>query len=183
MPQAIDARAVANFLVKAGRSRGLSISNLKLQKLLFLCHAFYLVETGKPLVRGSFEAWQYGPVHRETYEAFKNFGANAITEEATKFDPVTGTRHALSVPSDQTALDVIGRVVQFYGAKSPAELVELTHAKNGPWDHTVNAAAKNANIALKISDGVIAERFKYLWFGDKPNYKDIEPNEDKPLVA
>jgi uncharacterized phage-associated protein len=178
-----DPRAVANLLLKEARSRGHRFSNLKLQKLLFLCHAFYLVDTGRPLVRGSFEAWQYGPVHREAYDAFKRFGAKPITEDAEKFDPVTGTRKPIALPADRAMLDAVQRVVQFYGGKSPGELVELTHAKDGPWDHVVSAATTSANIALKISDGVIAERFKYLWFGDKPNYKDKEPDEDVPLVA
>ena len=178
-----DPRAVANLLLREARSRGHHVSNLKLQKLLFLCHAFYLVDTGRPLVRGSFEAWQYGPVHREAYDAFKRFGAKPITEDAERFDPVTGTRKPIALPANRGVLDVIQRVAQFYGGKSPGELVELTHAKNGPWDHVASAATTSANIALKISDGVIAERFKYLWFGDKPNYKDKEPDEDAPLVA
>lgn len=178
-----DPRAIANLLLKEARSRDLGLSNLKLQKLLFLCHAFYLVETGRPLVRGSFEAWQYGPVHRETYDAFKRFGANAITQDADKFDPVTGTRKPLVVPMDRAALDVVRKVLRFYGDWTPGQLVELTHAKNGPWDHVVSAASTSANIALKIGDRVIAERFKYLWFGSKPNYEDKEPDEDQPLVA
>jgi uncharacterized phage-associated protein len=180
---ACDPRAVANLLLKEARSRGHHVSNLKLQKLLFLCHAFYLVDTGRPLVRGSFEAWQYGPVHREAYDAFKRFGAKPITEDADKFDPVTGTRKPLAALDDRSVFDVVQKVVQFYGAKSPGELVELTHAKNGPWDCVVSAATTNANIALKIADEVIEQRFKYLWFGDKPNYKDQEPYEDVPLVA
>jgi uncharacterized phage-associated protein len=178
-----DPRAIANLLLEEVRSRGYRVTNLKLQKLLFLCHAFYLVDTGAPLVRGSFEAWRYGPVHREAYDAFKRFGAKPITEDAEKFDPVTGTRRSVPLPADRAVSDVVQRVVQFYGAKSPGELVELTHAKNGPWDFVVASATTSANIALKISDGVIAERFKYLWFGDKPNFKDREPDEDTPLVA
>jgi uncharacterized phage-associated protein len=156
---------------------------LKLQKLLFLCHAFYLIDTGRPLVRGSFEAWQYGPVHREAYDAFKSFGAEQITEDAKKFDPVTGLRKSIPLPADRTLLDVVDRVVRFYGDMTPGELVKLTHAENGPWDHVVNAAKTTANMALKISDEVIAERFKYLWFGRQPTNKDTEPDEDAPLVA
>lgn len=159
------------------------MSNLKLQKLLFLCHAFHLVDTGRPLVRGSFEAWQYGPVHREAYDAFKRFRAKPITEEATGFDPLTGIHTELAQPTERVVLDVVQKVMGFYGSKSPRELVELTHAKDGPWDYVVSAAEKGANIALKISDGVIEERFKYLWFGSKPDLKDKEPNEDAPLVA
>jgi uncharacterized phage-associated protein len=178
-----DPRAIANLLLKEARLRGIKLSNLKLQKLLFLCHAFHLIQTGRPLVRGSFEAWQYGPVHREAYEAFKRFGPKAITEEADKFDPVTGTRKSIPLPCDRNSLDVVQKVIQFYGPKSAGELVELTHAKHGPWDYVVNEAKSNANLGLKISDEIIAERFKFLWFGSKPTLKDHEPNEDQPLVA
>jgi uncharacterized phage-associated protein len=177
-----DPRAIANLLLQEARSRGYEVSNLKLQKLLFLCHAFYLVDTGRPLVRGRFEAWQYGPVHREAYDAFKRFQATPITEDANKFDPVTGALKPLALPTDRLVLDVIRKVVEFYGGKSPGELVELTHAHDGPWDHVVTAAATNANIGLKISDEVIVKRFKYLWFGRQPKM-DIEPDEDFPLVA
>ncbi len=183
MTASCDPRAVANLLLKEARSRGHHISNLKLQKLLFLCHAFFLIDTGRPLVRGSFEAWQYGPVHREAYEAFKSFGAQPITDDAGKFDPVTGTRKPLALPADRDVLDVVHKVVEFYGSKSPSELVELTHAQGGPWDHVVAKAANSANLGLKISDDIIVQRFKYLWFGRHPKLKDIEPNEDAPLVA
>jgi uncharacterized phage-associated protein len=179
----VDPRAVANLLLKEARARDQHVSNLKLQKLLFLCHALYLVDTGRPLVRGSFEAWQYGPVHREVYDSFKAFRAEPITEDAQRFDPVTGTRQPIALPADRALLDVVRKVVQFYGGKSPGELVDITHAKDGPWDHVVSSAKTNANMALKISDEVIAERFKYLWFGKQPNYKDKEPDEDAPLVA
>jgi uncharacterized phage-associated protein len=179
----VDPRAVANLLLKEARVRGQRVSNLKLQKLLFLCHALYLVRTGRPLVRGSFEAWQYGPVHREAYDAFKGFRGEPITEDAQRFDPVTGMRQPIALPADRILLDVVQNIVQFHGSKTPGELVNLTHAKDGPWDHVVNSAKTNANMALKISDEVIAERFKYLWFGKQPNSKDKEPDEDAPLVA
>lgn len=178
-----DPRAVANLLLREARVRGFSVSNLKLQKLLFLCHAFYLVETGRPLIRGSFEAWQYGPVHREVYDAFKRFGAMPITADAERFDPVAGSWKPITLPTERAILDVVQRVIHFYGGRSPSELVELTHAKNGPWDYVVNAATTSANIALKMSDSIIRERFKYLWFGAKPSYKDKEPDEDSPLIA
>jgi uncharacterized phage-associated protein len=177
-----DARAVANLLLGEARTRGHHISNLKLQKLLFLCHAFYLVDTGVPLVRGSFEAWQYGPVHREAYDAFKKFGGKPLTEDAEKFDPVTGARKPLPLPDDRAVVDVVRKVIEFYGGKSPGELVKLTHAQQGPWDYVVTSAASSANLGLKISDEVIVKRFKYLWFGRQPKM-DIEPNEDFPLVA
>jgi len=125
---------------------------LKLQKLLFLCHAIYLVNNGRPLVRGSFEAWKYGPVHREAYDAFKSFGAQPITDDADKFDPVTGTRKPLALPVDPEVLDVVQKVLEFHGGKSPSELVELTHAREGPWDHVVAQAANSELRRPRVRD-------------------------------
>jgi uncharacterized phage-associated protein len=180
---AYDPRAIANLLLKEADERHVPLSNLKLQKLLFLCHATYLVRTGQPLINGSFEAWQYGPVHRVTYHAFKHFGAKPITEAAMKFNPVTGIRVALELPEAREVSDIVRDVLRAHGARSPGELVELTHAKDGPWDYVVSAAKESANLGLKIRDEVIVQRFKYLWFGEKPNYKNEEPYEDTPLVA
>jgi uncharacterized phage-associated protein len=178
-----DARAVANLVLREAWERGLEISNLKLQKLLFLCHAFFLVEKGKGLVRGNFVAWRFGPVQKEAYEAFQNFGADPIKAEAVRVNPVNGERSKVAAPVDREVVDLVRKIVQFYGSWSASELVELTHAKNGPWDFVVTSAAKNANMGLRISDEIIAQRFKYHWFGEKRNLSGEEPNDDRPIVA
>jgi hypothetical protein len=105
-----------------------------------------------------------------------------ITEDAYKFNPVTQMRIAIPLPADRAVVDVVRKVVEFYGERSSTELVKLTHAQDGPWDHVVTDAANKANIGLKISNEIIVQRFKYLWFGRQPKM-DIEPNEDTPLVA
>jgi len=180
----LDARAVANAVLQLARERGVSISNLKLQKLLFLCHVFFLARTGGGnLISGNFEAWQYGPVHREAYDAFKSYGDQPITEAALRFNPVTRERTPIDMPDDQAVKDVVSDVVKTYGDWPPARLVELTHAKNGPWDHIVTSASSQANMALKISNDVIKERFKYLWFGKHPPIQGKEPNDEKVLIA
>jgi len=178
-----DARAIANLVLREGWARGIEITNLKLQKLLFLCHAFFLVEKGKRLVQGHFLAWKLGPVNREAYDAFQGFGKDAIKSEAVRINPVSGERTRLNIPDDQEIVDLVQKIVSFYGSWTASELVTLTHAKNGPWHYVVNAAAKSANVGLKISDDIIAERFKFHWFGEKNKLIDEEPNEDRPLVA
>jgi uncharacterized phage-associated protein len=178
-----DARAIANLVLREAWARELEISNLKLQKLLFLCHAFFLVEKGKALVQGSFVAWQFGPVHKEAYEAFQSFGAKPIKSEAVSFSPVTGERRQVAAPQEHEVVDVVRKIIRFYGSWSASELVTLTHAKNGPWDTVVTSAAKNANMGLRISDEIIVQRFKYHWFGEKRHLNDEDPNDDRPLVA
>ncbi|RWO77206.1 type II toxin-antitoxin system antitoxin SocA domain-containing protein [Mesorhizobium sp.] len=53
------------------KQSGWSLSNLELQKILYLAHMFYLGRTGEPLVSGHFEAWDYGPVHPDLYHRVK----------------------------------------------------------------------------------------------------------------
>ena len=178
-----DARAVANLVLGEAWTRGMHVTNLQLQKLLFLCHAFLLVEKEKNVIRGDFVAWKYGPVHHDVYDAFKQFGAKPIDRFATRMNPVTGQETGVALVADRDVRDVVSRVVAFYGSWTPAQLVKLTHAEEGPWDFVVKSAAEKANVGLRISNQVIEERFKYLWFGAKRDLHDGEPNEDQPLVA
>ena len=56
-----------------------SLSNLELQKLLYLAHMFYMGRyDGEPLVHGEFEAWDYGPVHPTLYQRARTFGSNPV---------------------------------------------------------------------------------------------------------
>ncbi|RTL55325.1 MAG: DUF4065 domain-containing protein [Bradyrhizobiaceae bacterium] len=183
MIERIDARAIANLILLDAWERRFVVTNLKLQKLLFLCHAFLLVEKNKDLVRGDFVAWKFGPVHQDVYDAFKKFGSRAINELAVKFNPITEQKTPISPVEDQDVHDVVNKVVAFYGSWSPSELVTLTHAEEGPWDVVVKAADENANVGLRIGSKLIEQRFKYLWFGAKRVLTDEELNEDEPLVA
>jgi uncharacterized phage-associated protein len=154
-----DARAVANKIIEAAGRYGQPLSNLKLQKLLYFVHGRYLIETGKPLVSGEFEAWQYGPVHPLVYSAFKEFGAGDITSPATSIDPVTRLRRTLPVVSDPIVERHVDAVVSSLGRMSAGQLVELTHAVGSPWERTVSEATASANIGLKIRNETIRSHF------------------------
>jgi uncharacterized phage-associated protein len=73
MKSAID---VANFLLflKRHDPRGLELSNLKLQKLLYYSQGYNLALTSKPIFEEPIEAWKYGPVVKGIYHQFKVFG-------------------------------------------------------------------------------------------------------------
>lgn len=40
-------------------------TQLELQKLLYLSYMFHLINEGSLLIKGSFEAWKWGPVHSD----------------------------------------------------------------------------------------------------------------------
>lgn len=68
---------------------GKLLTHVELQKLLYFAHALHLIQRGRPLLSGNFEAWPRGPVHPAVYQAFKTSGANPIRTRAAAKDPFT----------------------------------------------------------------------------------------------
>lgn len=109
---------------RMGERSGWSLSNLELQKMLYIAQMFHIGETGQPLVLGNFEAWDYGPVHPTLYHRIKIFGA----------DPVKNIFHSVSDIADSApeAVTIDSAVEQLSGSQ-PGELVAITHSDIGAW--------------------------------------------------
>lgn len=177
-----DPRAIANYILDEFERDDIDVTNITLQKLVYFCHAFYLFETGQPLVSGYFEAWRFGPVHPSVYRAFKKFGASKITERAHRYDPTTNSTTEIEPISDNQAIKVIRSVLLRFGGLTAGQLVDLTHAPKGPWHFVVESAKISANLGLRISDNVTIERFKHLKLAVGAAPKIGEPGEDTPFV-
>jgi uncharacterized phage-associated protein len=178
-----DPRIVANYMLDVADERGVSLTNLKLQKLLFFAHAISLTEQKSKLVSGHFEAWQYGPVHPTVYQAFKAAGPEPISFRADSLDPVSRARKPLPKLSESATRDICDRVLFQFGRMSAGRLVDVTHAVGGPWHHVVSASETGANIGLRITDEVIVERHGRQKVSVTPMPRVGEPNEDTPLVG
>jgi uncharacterized phage-associated protein len=157
-----DARAIANVMLSFASNDGLKLSNLKLQKLLYLAHGFLLSEENRPLVKGGFEAWAYGPVSRTAYHAFKQFDSTPITSPAMRFDPVNRVYENIDVEIDQRAVFAIEEVVRIFGRWPEFDLVEYTHQPGSPWSITIEDAKDAANVGMVIADELIRSNFEAL---------------------
>jgi uncharacterized phage-associated protein len=175
-----DPRAVANFMLEVATGKGVGITNLSLQKLLFFAHSISLVERKRKLVSGYFEAWQYGPVHPAVYHAFKEAGSSVISFRALAVDPVTRMRRPVEPLDEPQARELCERVILQFGRLSAGRLVDITHAEGGPWHHVVCASKTGANIGLRISDDVIAKLHGRQKVTVTPVPRVGEPLEDKP---
>jgi uncharacterized phage-associated protein len=103
-----------------------TLSNLEMQKILYLAHMFYLGRTkGEPLVSGRFEAWDYGPVHPDLYHRLKVFGAS----------PVRNVFHEYSDIPDGPQAAIIDEAYDSLGNAGPGRLVNATHRKGGAWSN------------------------------------------------
>lgn len=104
--------------------KGDTISNLKLQKLLYYLQGYWLVIFNKPLFEEDIEAWMYGPVVPSVYEYFKEYASRAIMpEDLTETEP-------LSFNEDES--DLFFNVLEEYGQFSAVKLMEMTHGEL-PW--------------------------------------------------
>lgn len=102
-----------------------TLSNLKMQKILYIINMYYIGEYFEPLVEGCFEAWDYGPVHPELYHYVKVFGANPVGDIFQFIDDVKKEDS-----KEKTFLDAA--VKQLAGVAS-ARLVATTHREDGAW--------------------------------------------------
>jgi uncharacterized phage-associated protein len=151
---ALDGRAVANFILDLCESREREVTNLALQKIVYFCHVWSLIELNRPLIKHQFEAWQYGPVLQYLYREFKSFDRSPITGRALEIDPNTGVKRIVKYDFDQETKDLLNRIVNFYSRLRASDLVELTHAKGSPWDLVWNHQGV-VNPGMRIGDDLI----------------------------
>lgn len=73
-----NAMDVANYIVAEAVKREQPVTHLKLQKLLYYVVAKHLKDTGEYLIAEPICKWQFGPVVKEVYHAFKTYGSEPI---------------------------------------------------------------------------------------------------------
>lgn len=140
------APAVANFIIEKASRRGISITPMKLQKLLYFAHGWYLALTGsEPLVADGFEAWDYGPVSPSAYHWFKEFGNKAIPIQA----PRSFNDDPKYISGDESAVKVVDKILEVYGSLSGGKLSDMTHEKDAPWDTVYSPKRKFLSIPDK----------------------------------
>jgi len=124
-----SARDVALFFAcKADDEAGDSITNLKIQKLLYYAQGAHLAIHGKPLFDQQIEAWAHGPVVPDVYQELKAFGSSSIQVEGMceAFDRL-----------DEREQSVVNEVYDVYGQYSAWKLRDMIH-QEPPWVDTEN---------------------------------------------
>lgn len=69
----------AYYLVNLFKENGKAVTQLHIQKLMFLVEAFYMCVMDKPyLYECEYKAWNFGPVAIPLYKRFKAYGKDEI---------------------------------------------------------------------------------------------------------
>ncbi|MEM1375709.1 MAG: type II toxin-antitoxin system antitoxin SocA domain-containing protein [Pseudomonadota bacterium] len=181
MTDAIDPRSAANLIIDIRRYFENPVTHLELQKLVYFCHEGYLRETGNPLVAGSFEAWDNGPVHPVLWGAFKHNGREKILLKAKALNLLSGDRKPIPRPPKALQSHIFSTLGKLEGLDAWA-LVELSHRKNGAWDKVYYQMGSKGSI---IPNDLIRASIPLGDFrsGDGGNlaafdYEDIPPYND-----
>jgi uncharacterized phage-associated protein len=156
-----DARAVANFLLDYGESKGQPLSIMSLLKILFFAHAWHLAKTGEALVGQPFEAWPYGPVSRVVYDQFRQSGSRPITSRAGVLNTATARYETArwEAIGPQTK-ELLRNVFDYYSQYHPFRLSEMTHQRGAPWDQVWHDATRRAVPGMVISNDSIRDWFQ-----------------------
>lgn len=166
MHRICSAKAVANYFLDLAERDKKTLNPMKIQKLVYLAHGWYLALTEKPLIQESVEAWTYGPVISDLYHEFKRWGNGDIQERATEV-AFFGEWLQFEEPSveDECAdpdevKRLLDRVWKVYDQFTAVQLSNMTHQKETPWHITrKNNAGKRS---VTISDSLIRDCFKKL---------------------
>ena len=138
----LSAVDVANEVIRVAHETGKTISNMKLQKLLYLAQGIHLaLKNDTPLFVDPIEAWKYGPVVPSVYHKFKIYFSGDIPAN----HPFMGG----SVAFDDEQKKLVRRVVELYGGLTAISLSNFTHLPESPWDSIYNADTFSAEIPVQ----------------------------------
>ena len=114
-----------SFIINIAKQEKISITNLKLQKIMFFIYGVVLAKHNINLVPQGFEAWKYGPVNREAYDILSNYKGDFISLNEVKIDNTANI--------DETISKTIKIVWDFYKDINAFDLVRESHKKGTPW--------------------------------------------------
>lgn len=132
---------VARYLGISLLSKGLSVSPLKLQKILYYTQSWYMVFFGKDntLFKDAPQAWVNGPVYPTIYQQYRDKASDMCEHlHADSFgcgeERLADEAECLACKMDlsKEEIEFIDSIVTMYGSKSQNQLIFMTHSE-APW--------------------------------------------------
>ena len=124
------------IICKTDVEHGDTLSNLKLQKLLYYMQGFHLAFFDEPFFNESIEAWTYGPVVPVVFQEFKKYKKRSINPDNYHDDLVL-------TDDEQQMFDM---VYSEYNRYSAVALMNMTHTE-GPWkNHGIGDVITNEEL-------------------------------------
>ncbi len=131
----MKALALSPYIIAKSNLAGDGITNKKLQKLLYYIKAWGLVYFEHGVLDDDFEAWVHGPVCKDVYQHYKEYGFNLIGYDMSEADAkefVNSFRNKQVERGLGDEMDLVDAVFDKYGQMTSLQLELLTHQEK-PW--------------------------------------------------
>ena len=145
-----DSVSVAQYMRALALEDGLILGVTKVQKLLYILYAYFLVKYDTRIINEQPQAWPFGPVFPRTRSKIDYFFKPAERD----FD---------FLKSDKDLEQALREIIQECGSLTAGALIEWSHEPYSPWDKIVKDNQKN--YGKEIPDDLIKKYFLGLgWF-------------------
>ncbi|WP_303996262.1 Panacea domain-containing protein [Desulfovibrio piger] len=161
------ALAVANAIIKIANDAKKPPTQMKLQKLLYFAHGWFLALYGKPLLDETFQAWKYGPVVPSVYHEFKDYGVLPIENEGKSLSIISdpsGIHFGWEAPKLKDVLTVqpfLKKIWDVFGKFTGNQLSAMTHEPDTPWTLARSGKPEDEK-NIEISNEAISRYFCLL---------------------
>ncbi len=142
--------AVADQILKSAKKQGKELTPMQLVKLTYIAHGWSLVVLGKDLFADRIEAWKYGPVIPNLYQATKIYGRNPIPSSVIDENSPSGL--------SESDVEFIDDFVSKYGNLDAYALSNMTHQPGTPWSKVY----KPNVFHIEIPDELIKSHYNEL---------------------
>lgn len=154
MPKPYQPLALANEFICFDRDGG--ISHMKLQKLVYFAHGWWLTGEEGSILDEDPEVWRHGPVFNSMYKVLSGFGAARIS---APIPSLFGERPPRVDENDVRAFELIRFIWGRYGRMSAFELSDMTHSRGSAWQVMAERYNYNVPTHLKIDRELIRSEF------------------------
>lgn len=130
---------IANEFIRRAAAEGRALTQMQLQKLVYIAHGWNLAINGEKLTHDDPQAWDYGPVYRDLWQALKAYGRLPVKREIRngEYLPEMLDDQIAALPArarlSEEERAIIDRVYQNYGGFHAFKLSALTHEPGTPW--------------------------------------------------
>jgi len=121
-----SARSVAAKFIDNSLAEDLRLTNMQVQKMVYIANGLYLALKGEPLIREEVKVWNYGPVIEDLYHSLKIYGNGYVTNNLlfTYNDPL---------PNDADIDTVMNFTWESCKNLDGIQLSNWTHKDDSPW--------------------------------------------------
>lgn len=142
------------------------ITPMALQKLLYYAQGFHKAFNGEFLFQEDCEAWVHGPVFRNVYYKYKDYGYNPIEGNILEYG---------KIELIETEEEILKSIIANFGCYSGRVLENMTHAET-PWRVTRNGLDDHEGSERVINKELITDYFSKI--KSKYNMLNISDIED-----